>query len=534
VIPSAVRVASSATFRSLRVRNFRLYFAGQGISMCGTWMQRVAQSWLVLELTNSGAALGLVLAAQFLPMLLVGPYGGLIADRADKRRVLYATQAAQALLALVLGVVTITGLVELWMVFALAAGLGVAAVFDNPARQSFMLEMVGHDDLRNAVTLNSVLVNAARAVGPAVAGVLIATLGTGPCFLVNALSFLAVLLSLRLMDPAHFEPAEPVMRSAGQVRDGLAYVARTPALRAPLLLITVIGTLAYEFQVVLPVLAARTFHAGAGGYAQMTTAIGVGAVVGGLIVARRSHTNRGELALSAVAFGAVIVGAAVAPTFALTLVALLFVGAASVAFLALANTTLQLAAAPEMRGRVMALWAMALLGTTPIGAPIIGWIAQEAGARWALAIGGVAAILAGLAACASVLLSRRDRPARATPGATRRSRHRRRALRLIGRAASRSNRSAALPNGRPARPESGRRGSTAARSSRRGADPVAGGPPRTHSVQRREPEDRVGAHAQDEFAAPEPADVEDDARPHRTGAWPRVRATSAPAEESWS
>jgi len=423
VTPIAARVASSPSFRSLRVPNFRLYFVGQGISMCGTWMQRVAQSWLVLELTNSGTALGLVLAAQFLPMLLAGPYGGLIADRFDKRRVLYATQAAQALLALALGVVTITGLVELWMVFVLAAGLGVAAVFDTPARQSFVLEMVGHDDLRNAVTLNSVLVNAARAVGPAVAGVVIATLGTGPCFLVNALSFLAVLLSLRLMDPARFDQAQPVVRSAGQVREGLAYVARTPALRTPLLLMTAIGTLAYEFQVVLPVLAARTFDAGASAYAQMTTAIGVGAVVGGLIVARRSRTRRGELALSAVVFGVVIVGAAVAPTLNLALVALLFVGAASVAFLALANTTLQLAAAPAMRGRVMALWAMAFLGTTPIGAPIVGWIAQEAGARWALATGGIAAILAGLAAGASLPVSRRDRPGRATPATTRLSSH---------------------------------------------------------------------------------------------------------------
>lgn len=393
-----VRAISAETFHSLRIRNFRLYFMGQGLSMCGTWMQRIAQSWLVLTLTHSGTALGLVTAMQFVPILAAGPYGGLIADRMDKRRLLVGTQAAQAALALVLGLLTVFGAVQLWMVVVLAALLGVTNVFDTPGRQSFVLELVGPAALRNAVTLNSVLVNAARAIGPAIAGVLIATIGTGPCFLVNAASFGAVIASLLLMDASRFHRGRPLVRARGQVRDGLRYVLRTPALRTPLLMMAAIGMLAYEFQVVLPVVASQTFHAGAGAYGAMTAAMGLGAVAGGLAVARRSEATPAGLVMAALAFGAVILAAAAAPTLTIELVALVAVGAGSVAFLALANTTLQLASEPAMRGRVMALWAMAFLGTTPIGGPLTGWIAQEAGGRWALALGGATAIVAGLLA----------------------------------------------------------------------------------------------------------------------------------------
>ena len=402
------------TFRSLRNRNYRLFFIGQGISLCGTWMQRVAQAWLVLQLTHSGTALGLATATQFVPMLAGGPYGGLIADRVDKRRLLLVTQVAQGLLALALGVLTVTGAVRLWMVFVLAAGLGVTNVFDTPGRQSFLLEMVGRADLRNAVTLNSVLVNAARAVGPAAAGILIATVGTGVCFLVNAASFAAVLASLMLMDQSRFHRGDPVARGRGQVREGLRYVARTPALLTPLLMLAAIGTLAYEFQVVLPIVARNTFHAGAGTYGAMTAAMGAGAVAGGLVVARRSGAKPAALVTAAAAFGTVILAAALAPSLPLELAALVAVGAGSVAFLSLANTTLQLSAAPEMRGRVMALWAMAFMGTTPIGGPIAGWVAQHAGGRAGLALGGLTALAAALAGSYS-LLRQRSRETEGSP-----------------------------------------------------------------------------------------------------------------------
>jgi MFS family permease len=403
------RLSAGPTFSSLRNRNFRLYFAGQGASLCGTWMQRIAQSWLVLELTHSGTALGLATATQFVPMLALGAYGGLVADRVAKRRLLVATQAAQAALALALGILTITGAVRLWMVFALAAALGITNVFDTPGRQSFVLEMVGPRELRNAVTLNSVLVNAARAIGPAAAGVLIATAGTGVCFLVNAASFVGVIASLVAMDASRFHPAAPVARARGQVRAGLRYVARTPALRTPLLVMAAIGTLAYEFQIVLPLVARHTFHGGAGAYGAMTAAMGAGAVAGGLVVARRSEAPPTALVRSAIGFGVVILAAAAAPSMGFELAALVAVGAGSVAFLALANTTLQLASAPQMRGRVMALWAIAFMGTTPIGGPIVGWLGQHAGPRPALAIGGLTAILAGAAGAAS--LRRRGREA---------------------------------------------------------------------------------------------------------------------------
>ncbi len=405
-----VRVGAE-TFSSLRIRNYRLYFTGQGISLCGTWMQRVAQSWLVLTISHSGTALGLVTAAQFVPMLAGGPYGGLVADRVDKRRMLIATQTAQALLALTLGLLTVSGAVHLWMVFVIAFALGTTNVFDTPGRQSFVMEMVGPDQLRNAVTLNSVLVNAARAIGPAVAGVLIATVGTGLCFLLNAGSFVAVLASLLLLDSSRFHRSRPVARARGQVREGLRYVARTPGLLTPLLMMAAIGTLAYEFQVVLPVLARHTFHGGAGAYGTMTAAMGIGAVVGGLAVARRSGARPRALPVAAIAFGVVILIAAAAPSLGVEYVALLGVGAGSVGFLALANSTLQLGASADMRGRVMALWAMAFMGTTPIGGPIDGFVAQHAGARAALALGGATAVIAGLAGARSLLRRHRAQPA---------------------------------------------------------------------------------------------------------------------------
>ncbi len=387
------------TFAALGVPNYRLFFGGQAVSLSGTWMQIVAQGWLVLRLGGSGTQLGLITAAQFLPVLLLGAYGGLLADRADKRKLLIATQCASALCAGTLAVLDLTGVVTLWMVAVVAAGLGLINAADNPARQSFIHEMVGPRHLSNAVTLNSVLVNAARAVGPGIAGLIITLFGTGPCFAVNCASFLAVIVALTRMDTSTLRVRPPVSRAGRQVRDGLTYVARTPQLRVPLVMMALVGALAYEFQVVLPLIARQTFHGGAGTYSVLTSAMGVGAVTGGLLVARHGTagiSGTAGVARAAVGFGVVIGLAAAAPDLALEIVALLLVGAGSVAFLATVNSTLQLGSAPQMRGRVMALWAIAFLGSTPVGGPIAGWVSTAAGPRTGLAMGAVAAILAGI------------------------------------------------------------------------------------------------------------------------------------------
>jgi MFS family permease len=390
------------TFSSLSTRNYRIYFGAQLVSMTGTWMQGVGQAWLVLQLTGSGTALGLVTALQFLPVLLLGPVGGLIADRFPKRRIIYITQTIAGLQALILGLLVASGEVQLWMVYVLALGLGFVNLVDNPTRQVFVVEMVGEDQLTNAVTLNSVMVNVARAIGPALAGAFIATIGLAQCFFFNAGSYVAVIIGLSLMRASELHPSIPQPRAKGQVRDGLRYVRRTPELLVPLLLMAVVGTLAYEFQVILPLMAKYTFDGGPGAYGAMSSAMGIGAVIGGLITA--SMTRRSPVALSrtAVAFGILILICALAPTMAFELVALCVMGAVSITFLALGNTTLQLASDPAMRGRVMALWAVAFLGSTPIGGPIIGWIGQNIGPRWGLAVGGVATLIAGALAYKSL------------------------------------------------------------------------------------------------------------------------------------
>jgi MFS family permease len=315
-------------------------------------------------------------------------------------------------LALVLGVLTITGRVTLWQVFTLAFLLGLNNCFENPARQSFILEMVGPDRLRNAVSLNSVMVNVARAVGPAVAGLVIAAGGTGICFLINAVSFGAVVLSLTTLDTSALRPSRPAARAPGQLREGLRYVASTRELGVPLLMMAVVGCLAYEFQIVLPVLARQTFSGGAEVYGLMTGAMGVGAVVGGLYVAARGRTGTAAMAHSAVAFGVALAAAALAPSLPVELVALAVVGGVSVGFLSKGNSTLQLTAAPSMRGRVMALWAVAFLGSTPIGGPIAGVVSDHLGGRGGLALGAAACLLA---AAMGALVQRRPAVVPARP-----------------------------------------------------------------------------------------------------------------------
>jgi MFS family permease len=394
---------------SLRQRNYRLFFFGQLVSVAGTWMQSIAQSFLVLDLTHSGTQLGLTSAARFLPMFLFGPVGGVFADRMDKKRVLYLTQSLSGLLAAVFAVTVATHSIRLWIVYLLAIALGFVNVFDNPARQSFISEMVSAEDLPNAVTLNSVAMNMARVFGAALGGVIAAAIGLALCFACNALSFAAVLVSLAAMRTSELFPAERVTRQKRQVRQGLRYVRSTPELFIPLVMIAVIGTLAWEFQVSLPLMASKVFHGGAASYGVMASVMGGGAVVGGLISAARSRPRARALCLAAVGWGIAILAAAVAPSMALELAALVFVGYGSITFNSLAKTTLQLAAKPEMRGRVMALWALAWLGSTPIGGPIVGWAGQAIGARWALVIGGVAALACGVLALPA--LTRIDRRA---------------------------------------------------------------------------------------------------------------------------
>jgi len=411
---TGARRAAHRTFRSLEIRNYRLYFFGQAVSMTGTWMQSVAQAWLILSLTGSGLALGLTAALQFGPILLLGPWGGVLADRLDKRKVLMGTQSAAGGLAAVLGVLTVTGVVEAWMVWVFAGMLGLVTALDNPARQSFVFEMVGRRDLPNAVSLNSVLMNGARVVGPGVAGLLIATVGTGPCFLLNAVSFVAVVVALWRMRPEELLGRERVARSKGQLREGLRYVARTPALRRPLLLMLVVGTLGFNFSTLLPLFATKSLHQGPGGYGVMFSMMGVGAVAGGLVIAFRGSVGDRLMTGSAAVFGAALALLALMPSLPAALAAMVPCGVANTAFISSSNSLLQSHAAPAMRGRVMALFGVVFLGTTPIGAPLAGWAAESLGARAAFVLAGAAVLLA--AATTRVVLHRSARSAPVSTG----------------------------------------------------------------------------------------------------------------------
>lgn len=400
-----LRLATNRTFLSLRTRNYRLYFTGQVVSSVGTWMQEIAQTWLVLQMTRSGVAIGLLAAVQFLPVLVGGAWGGLVADRVDKRRLVIGTQTAAGILALVLGVITVTGVVRVWMVFALALGLGLVTMLDNPARRAFVFEMVGPEHVPNAVGLSSGVYTLSRVAGPALAGILITLVGVGVCFLVNAVSYVAAIAAFVLMRPEEFYEAERVPRERGQLREGFAYVRRTPALLVPLAMVALIGTFAYNFRVVLPLMAERVFGGDAALFSSMYSTMSAGAVVGALGAAHHSRTGRTLIVGSALVFGAALAGAAVAPVLSLELALLVVVGGAGVLFTSSANSVLMLEAAPEMRGRVMALYTVAFLGSTPVGAPIVGAVSQSLGARAGLGLGAAAALTA--AAVAAMVLSRR-------------------------------------------------------------------------------------------------------------------------------
>ena len=382
------------SFNSLEVPNYRRYFAGQLVSLSGTWMQTVAAIWVVLSLTDSGVAVGLTTALQFLPMLLIGAWGGLLADRFPKRRLLMTTQALMAIPAIWLFAVTATGVVTPWMVYLGVFAMGLVNAVDNPTRQSFVFEMVGPDRVVNAVSLNSVIVQAARIVGPAVAGVLIATVGVVPCFALNALTFVAMIFALERMDPGRLHAAPVAEREPGAIRAGLRYVLRTPELMVPLALMGLVGTLGFNFQVVLPLLAKFSFESGAMTYAALVSAMAVGSIAGALVNGHRGRTGPRLIAGGALAFGISALLAAAMPSLALEILMLALLGAASVTFAATINSTLQLAVTPEMRGRVMALYSVVFLGSTPIGGPIAGWLAQNYDPRVALCLAGASGLLA--------------------------------------------------------------------------------------------------------------------------------------------
>jgi MFS family permease len=405
-----VTAALRRSFDSLRVPNYRRYFVGQVVSLSGNWMQMVAETWLVLELTGSGVAVGLTAAFQFLPILLFGAYGGLIADRYDKRRLLMLTQAVMAIPALLLWALTAGGAIEPWMVFVLVFVRGTVNAVDNPTRQAFVIEMVGSRRLVNAVSLNSVIVHCARMVGPALAGLLIATASVAPCFLLNAATFAVMIAALSRMEVTELRTPRPAAREPGALRAALRYVRATPALAIPLAMMALVGTLGFNFQVLLPLLAKSSFEGGPQTYGLLVSAMGVGSIVGALAAGARGRISMRILISASAAFGGFTLLAAIAPTLWIEIAALMLVGAASVTFAAGVNSSLQLAVDPVMRGRVMALYSVVFLGSTPIGAPIAGWLSEAAGPRAGLLLGALAAIVA--AGAAAVALRRaRTRPA---------------------------------------------------------------------------------------------------------------------------
>jgi len=391
-----ISLAAKETFRSLRGRNFRLFFVGQALSQTGTWLQLIAQTLLVLQLTHSGVALGLVTAAQFLPVLVLGAWAGVVTDRVDKRTLMTVTQTAMMAFAVALGGLVLSGHATVNWVYFIAFLGGLANAFDNPARRVLVNELVEERDVANAVSLNATLMTGSRMVGPALAGFLIATVGIGWCFVLNGVSFVAVLVALWRMDPAAMRIGVRAPKGEkGQLRAGLRYVWATETLRVPLLMLAVVATLAYNFQVLTPLLAVRTLGGGTTGYTVLASVMSAGSVLGSLWLARRSHLTTRFLAIACVAFGAATTLLALAPSLALAAACGLLVGMTSIVMLSGTNAVLQLTASPEMRGRVLALFTVVFLGSTPIGGPIAGWVAEHIGVRAALGMGASSALLAG-------------------------------------------------------------------------------------------------------------------------------------------
>ncbi|QKV94351.1 MFS transporter [Streptomyces sp. NA02950] len=396
VAPATGR-AKGGTFRSLKVRNYRLFATGAVISNTGTWMSRIAQDWLVLSLTGSSTAVGITTALQFLPMLLFGLYGGVIADRYPRRRLLLVTQTALGLCGLALAALTLSGHVQVWHVYLIAFLLGVVTVVDNPTRQVFVNEMVGPHELRNAVSLNSANFQSARLVGPAIAGVLITAVGSGWAFLINGLSFGAPLIGLLMMRTSELHTHQRTPRGKGQLREGLRYVAGQPDLIWPIVLVGFIGTFGFNFPIWLSAFADDVFHAGPGTYGLLNTLIAIGSVTGALLAARRVVARRRLLVGAALMFGVLEMAAAVTPVFWLFAALMVPIGIFSLTFNVTANSSVQLATDPAMRGRVMSLFMMVFVGGTPIGGPLVGWLTDTFGARVGFAAGGLVSAAAAVA-----------------------------------------------------------------------------------------------------------------------------------------
>ena len=384
------------TFRSLRSPNYRIWAAGALVSNVGTWMQRTAQDWLVLtQLTpHNAAAVGIVMALQFGPQLLLLPWTGFAADHYDQRKLLIVTQAVMGLLALTLGVFTITGFVELWHVYVFAFLSGCASAFDAPVRQIFVAELVGEKDLSNAIALNSTSFNMARMIGPAVAGVTIASVGTGWAFLLNGSSFFAVLASLFFLRVSSQHTKVRALRTKGSLTEGLRYVWARPDLKAILLMLFLIGTFGMNFPIFISTMAVTVFHADARGYGLLTSTLAIGTIAGALIAAGSERPQFKSLLTGAAVFGFGCVLAALAPNYWTFAIALVIIGVGAMTFSNTTNSLMQLTTEPAMRGRVIALRVAVALGGTPIGAPIVGWVADHLGPRWALVVGAVSGVLA--------------------------------------------------------------------------------------------------------------------------------------------
>jgi MFS family permease len=411
----------SPTFRALHNPNYRRYALGSLVSNTGTWMQRVAQDWLVLTLTNSGTALGVVTALQFGPALVLGLWGGIIADRGNKRRILFATQGGLALVALMLGLLDVTGVVQYWHVLALALVLGVVSAIDMPVRQSFVVEMVGRDELTNAVGINSTIFNSGRIIGPAVAGVTISAVGTGWAFLANALSSVAVLGALYAMRPGELHPAPRVQRADGQLRAGFRYVRSRPDLVLTMVLIFIVGTFGLNFQITTALVAKQVFHRSASGYGLLSTMLAVGAFAGAILATRRMRRPSQVFLIGATSvFSLLEITTGLMPSFGLTAALLLPTGLSMLTLTTAANASIQLGVEPTMRGRVMALYLVCFMGGTPFGAPIIGWVSGAFGPRWGLLGGGLICLVVALVLAAVIArrrgLTRADLTARVVAG----------------------------------------------------------------------------------------------------------------------
>jgi MFS family permease len=375
------------------MRNYRLYFIGQTISLCGTWIQTIAMGWLVLRLTDSGTILGCVTALQFSPILLFSLWGGVLADRYSKRKLLFITQSAYCLLAAFLGILILSGVINIWMVYIIAFSWGLVNVVDNPARHSFMAEIVDDEKgLANAIPLNAFQVNITRAIGPAIGGILIAKLGLAACFLANAVSFIAMLVVLVKLRPCKSAPLGN--KTTDMLKETIPYIKSSVALSRTLIMIFIIGALVYEFPVSLPLFAKFSFGGDAKLYAKMMSALGIGSALGGLLTAYQQQTLPSKLAPAAFFVGISMLITSLAPSENLALISLSIAGVTITQFLSLGNTILQLQSSAKMRGRIMALWSMSVLGSTFIGGPIIGWISEHFDPRWGLATGGIAAIVA--------------------------------------------------------------------------------------------------------------------------------------------